>query len=64
MAGYMRVLALIVQQPWGLRPLVVDPFRELSPAAVAAAQRTFDQAWPPSCRCVHHAIDIRVCMIS
>ena len=43
MAGFMRTLALISRHPWAQRPLVVDPFRELGAASVAAAQCSFDQ---------------------
>ena len=41
------MLSLLARHPWALRPLVVDPFRELSLAQVAGAQATFDQVQPP-----------------
>ena len=42
-AGFMCLLSLLVQHPWALRPLLVDPFREMTLDAVVAAQRSFDQ---------------------
>lgn len=45
-AGFMSLLALLVQHPWAQRPLLVDPFREMTSEAVVAAQRSFDQVRP------------------
>ena len=43
------MLTLLSQHPWALRPLVVDPFRDLSAAQVAAAQAAFDQVTRDPC---------------
>ena len=43
------MLTLLSQHPWALRPLVVDPFRDLAAAQVTAAQAVFDQVPHDSC---------------
>ena len=46
----MRVLQLLSQHPWRLRPLLIDPDHELTDAQAASLHTAFDQVCQVFCQ--------------
>lgn len=56
-AGFHRVLALIASHPWLLRPLIVDPAREMAPDSIRAVHQVGISH--PYCSSLTHKTEFR-----